>query len=541
MKLALAQLNYCVGDFSGNTKKIIEAARKAQDADLVIFSELALCGYFPFDLLKYDDFITRSESALSEIAQQCYDIPILLGTPISCDTDNGKSLCNAAVFLYQGNRQVFVKKFLNKSPLSDERPYFTEGRDNDLLVHRGMRIAVTLGSDLDNHGDDELLIENRMDEIFASHPNFIVNMAASVFDYAMPKRRRDVLRQTVLKYGLPLVFVNQVGAQTDLIFDGASMAFGNNGRICHSLPFFEESVTMVETTSLFESCPADDRQIIPDKMELIHDALVLGVSDYFRKMNFKDAIIGLSGGLDSALVTYFATKALGAEHVNVVLLPSQFSTGHSVDDARNLAEKLGLHYDIVPIKPMFDVFEQQLAPLFQGSPFDVTEENIQARVRAVVLMALGNKFNKILLNTSNKSEASVGYGTLYGDLCGGLCVIGDIYKSEAFELARYINREEEIIPWHTINKAPSAELRPDQKDTDSLPDYGLLDQILYQYNECSNDEASIIAMGFDEAVVRRVVGMVQRNEFKRHQVAPILRVSPRAFGVERLIPIVAKF
>lgn len=541
MKLALAQLNYCVGDFSGNTKKIIEAARQAQDADLVIFSELALCGYFPFDLLKYDDFITRCESSLREIAEQCFDIPILVGTPMMCDSDNGRSLCNAAVFLYKGSRQVFVKKFLNDSPLSDERPYFDAGNDNSLLLHRGMRIAVTLGSDLDSHGADALLMENRMDELVADQPNFIINMAASVFDYTMPKRRRDVLRQTVLKYGIPLIFVNQVGAQTDLIFDGASVAFANNGRICHSLPFFEESVKMIETTSLFECCPSEDQQVIPEKMALIHDALVLGVSDYFRKMNFKDAIIGLSGGLDSALVTYFATRALGAEHVNVVLLPSQFSTGHSVDDARNLAEKLGIHYDIVPIKPMYDVFEQQLEPLFKGRSFDVTEENIQARVRAVVLMAVGNKFNKILLNTSNKSEASVGYGTLYGDLCGGLCVIGDIYKSEAFELARYINREEEIIPWHTINKAPSAELRPDQKDTDSLPDYGLLDQILYQYNECSKDVDSIIAMGFEKDIVRKVVGLVQRNEFKRHQVAPILRVSPRAFGVERLIPIVARF
>jgi NAD+ synthase (glutamine-hydrolysing) len=276
-------------------------------------------------------------------------------------------------------------------------------------------------------------------------------------------------------------------------------------------------------------------------MTLIHDALVLGVRDYFQKMGFKSAIIGLSGGLDSALVTYFAAQAIGAENVRVVLLPSQFSTDHSVSDAVALAEKLGVRYDTVAIKPLFDSFDTALKPFFEGRPFDVTEENLQARIRGVILMAFSNKFGNVLLNTSNKSEASVGYGTLYGDMCGGLSVIGDVYKSEAYELARFINREDEIIPWHTIEKAPSAELRPDQKDSDSLPDYSLLDQILYQYIECSKSAEEIIAQGFEKAVVERTIKMVNRNEFKRHQVAPILRVSPRAFGSERLIPIVAKF
>ena len=280
--------------------------------------------------------------------------------------------------------------------------------------------------------------------------------------------------------------------------------------------------------------------VIPEKMSLIHDALVLGVRDYFQKMGFESAIIGLSGGLDSALVTYFAAQAIGAENVRVVLLPSQFSTDHSVSDAVALAEKLGVRYDTVAIKPLFDSFDTALKPFFEGRPFDVTEENLQARIRGVILMAFSNKFGNVLLNTSNKSEASVGYGTLYGDMCGGLSVIGDVYKSEAYELARFINREDEIIPWHTIEKAPSAELRPNQKDSDSLPDYSILDQILYQYIECSKSAEEIIAQGFDKAVVERTIRMVNRNEFKRHQVAPILRVSPRAFGAERTIPIVAK-
>lgn len=319
------------------------------------------------------------------------------------------------------------------------------------------------------------------------------------------------------------------------------MAFASNGYIDTALPFFEEAVKIVNTDNLLINRASEDRLVIPEKMSLIHDALVIGVRDYFQKMGFKNAIIGLSGGLDSALVTYFAAKAIGSENVRVVLLPSQFSTDHSVSDAVALAEKLGVRYDTVAIKPIFDSFDTALKPFFEGRPFDVTEENLQARIRGVILMAFSNKFGNVLLNTSNKSEASVGYGTLYGDMCGGLSVIGDVYKSEAYELSRFINRNEEIIPWHTIEKAPSAELRPDQKDSDSLPDYSLLDQILYQYIECSKSAEEIIAQGFERAVVERTIKMVNRNEFKRHQVAPILRVSPRAFGSERLIPIVAKF
>ena len=542
MKIALAQLNYRVGDFAGNAAKIVEAARKSADADLVVFSEMALPGYFPYDSILFSDFVGKNEAALNDIAAQCHDIPVLVGCVLGEQTETGKKLYNCAVFMHKGQRKVFKKRHVSASPLSDERDYFApfDGQES-LLEIDGMRIAVTIGDDLANHGDDPLLMHNRVDGMLGLHPNLIVNMAASPFDYTMPEKRRSTLCQTVLKHEIPVVFVNQVGANTNIIYDGGSMAFAANGHVDAALPFFKEEVKTIDTDTLYTYMPAADDMTIPHKMQLIHDAIVLGVSDYFGKMGFKSAVVGLSGGLDSALVTYFAVKALGADNVRVVLLPSQFSTGHSVSDAEALAQKLGIHYDIVPIKPMYDGFENALKDIFAGRDFDVTEENLQARIRGVVLMAISNKFGNILLNTSNKSEASVGYGTLYGDLCGGLSVIGDVYKSEAYDLARHINADEEIIPWHTIDKAPSAELRPDQKDSDSLPDYGTLDKILYQYIECSQPAEAIIAQGFDPAVVNKTIGMVNRNEFKRQQVAPILRVSPRAFGAERVIPVVAKF
>ena len=543
MKIALSQLNYCIGDFEGNVEMIVAAAHKAkaEGADLVVFSELSVCGYFPFDCLEFSDFMEKCQHSLEVVAERCHDIPLLLGCPFRNEAQGQKPLFNAAVFLNQGKRQVFKKKWIGSNPLFDERKYFEPSHDKDeLLEFGGHRIAITLGDDLANHGEDPLLMENRMDELIGLQPDMVIVLAASAFDYTMPQYRCDTLRQTVLKYELPLLMVNQVGAESHLIFDGGSMAFASNGHVDTALPFFESSVQLVDTDALFYFRTAEDRLTIPEKMSLIHDALVTGVRDYFQKMNFKSAVIGLSGGLDSALVTYFAVKALGADQVRVVLLPSQFSTDHSVSDAEDLARKLHIRYDTVPIKPVYDSLMASLQPIFEGRPFDVTEENLQARIRGVILMAVSNKFGNVLLNTSNKSEAAVGYGTLYGDMCGGLSVIGDVYKTEAFELARYINKVEEIIPWHTINKAPSAELRPDQKDTDSLPDYGILDRILFHYIECSQSAEEIIAAGFDEATVARVIRMVNRNEFKRKQVAPILRVSPKAFGNERVLPIVAK-
>ena len=531
MKITLAQINFIVGDIEGNKEKIIAAAQKAKASSLVVFSELSLCGVPPYNMLSYNDFIDRCEKAIDEIAEKCDNIPLLIGAPVRNTTGKGKPLFNAAIFLHQGKRQIFKKKNVSYST------YFEPADETNILQLGCMKVAVTIGEDLYNIGDDEFLMTNRIDD-FEEKPEIIVNLAADRFDYQRAAKRREILRMTALKHEIPLIFVNQVGGNANLIYDGGSMVFGYNGYVVKSLPFFQEEVDTFDC-ELFISMKKEDEQVIPEKMELIHDALVLGIRDFFHKQGFKKAILGLSGGLDSALVIALAAKALGAENVLGILMPSQFSSDHSVSDAIASAENLGCPYHIVPIKPAFDTFDEMLKPIFKDMPFDVTEENIQARSRGLIVMAISNKFGNILLNTSNKSEAAVGYGTLYGDLCGSLSVIGDIYKTEAFELCRYINRDKEIIPWHTINKPPSAELRPGQQDTDSLPDYPILDAILYQHIECNKSANELIALGYDEALVNKVVRMVYRNDFKRFQIAPVLAVSPKPFAM-REMPIVKK-
>ena len=530
MKITLAQINFIVGDIEGNKEKIIAAAQQAKGSSLVVFSELSLCGFSPLNMLTYSDFIDRCERAIDEISERCQETPLLIGAPVRNTSGKGKPLFNAAVFLHQGKRQIFKKKNVNST-------YFEPSDEDNILQLGCMKVAVTIGEDLYNIGDDEHLMVNRVDD-FKEKPEIIVNLAADRFDYQRAAKRKEILRMTALKHEIPLVYVNQVGANANLIYDGGSMVFGYNGYIVKSLPFFQEDVATFDC-ELFISMKKEDDQVIPEKMELIHDALVLGIRDFFHKQGFKKAILGLSGGLDSALVIALAARAIGAENVLGILMPSQFSSDHSVSDAIASAENLGCPYHIVPIKPAFDTFDEMLKPIFNDMPFDVTEENIQARSRGLIVMAISNKFGNILLNTSNKSEASVGYGTLYGDLCGSLSVIGDIYKTEAFELCRYINRDKEIIPWHTINKPPSAELRPNQQDTDSLPDYPVLDAILYQHIECNKSAGEIIAQGYDEAVVNKVVRMVFRNDFKRFQIAPALAVSPKPYAM-REMPIVKK-
>lgn len=536
MKITLAQINFIVGDIEGNRDKIIEAAHQSRGSSLVVFSELALCGHPTYNLLSYTDIIDRCEKALDEIAEKCDTIPLLIGAPIRNTSGKGKPLFNAAVFLHQGKRQIFKKKNVghdNKSELN----YFESADETNILQLGCMKVAVTIGEDLYNTGEDEFLMTNRIDD-FEEKPEIIVNLAADRFDYQRAANRREILRMTALKHEIPLIYVNQVGGNANLIYDGGSMVFGYMGYVIKSLPFFKEEVSTFEC-ELFISMKREDNQVIPCKMELIYDALVLGIHDFFTKQGFKKAVLGLSGGLDSALVIALAAKALGPENVLGILMPSQYSSDHSVNDAIASAENLGCPYHIVPIKKAYDAFEDSLKPIFQDMPFDVTEENLQARSRGVIVMAISNKFGNILLNTSNKSEAAVGYGTLYGDLCGSLSVIGDLYKTEAFELCRYINRDKEIIPWHTINKPPSAELRPGQQDTDSLPDYPVLDAILYQHIELSKSAKEIIAQGHNEDVVNKVVRMVYRNDFKRFQIAPVLAISPRPFAM-REMPIVKK-
>jgi len=538
MKITIAQQNYKAGDCEGNTAKIIEAAKQGKGSSLVVFPELAVCGGMAFDLFRYSDFIEKCERSLDTIAEQCREIPILVGCPVRNIKGFGKPLYNAAVYLYHGERQVFKKKqlgFYHKL----ETNYFEpdDEKESKLLKIGCHTVAVTIGDDLCNAGDDPVFISNHLDDLMKPEAaDLIVNIAAIPFDYEQPDRTTDLLRQNMMKFDRPVIFANAVGANTNLIYAGGSKIFGYESYVVDSLPVFEECVKSIDMEVLIKM-GTTDRQTQSPKIQLIHDALVLGIKDYFVKHGFKKAVLGLSGGLDSALVMELAAEAIGAENVLAVLMPSQFSTDHSVSDAEQLVKNLGSPSYTIPIKPVFDSFDKALKPFFGDLPFNVAEENLQARIRGVLVMALSNKFGNILLNTSNKSEAAVGYGTLYGDLCGSLSVIGDVYKTEVFEMARWINRNGEIIPTHIIEKAPSAELRPNQKDSDSLPDYSVLDKILYQYIECGKTVDEIVVDGFDRPTVERTVQMVRRNEYKRHQVAPILKVSPRTFGEEVCYPL----
>ncbi|MDY0076025.1 MAG: NAD+ synthase [Bacteroidales bacterium] len=541
MKIALAQLNYHIGNFEANTEKIIRTAQNAatQHADLVIFAEMAICGYPPRDFLEFDDFITRINQAIAEIAESCFDIPIIIGAPVRNTGSKGKALYNAAIFLHEGKQQIFRKALLPDYDVFDEYRYFEPAQEFECLSFKGKKVAVTICEDLWNISENPLYFNQPMENLIRENPDYIVNIAASPFDYRQAAMREEVLKNNVRKYKIPLIYVNHVGAQTELLFDGGSMVISQKAEVHKRMDFFKEGLTIFDLETDF-SKPKKVLEL-PTKMELIHQALVMGIRNYFEKLGFKKAILGLSGGLDSALTMALAAEALGAENVFAVLMPSQFSSDHSIKDAVDLAENLGSPYETIAIDPLYKSFKTQLEPLFSGQPDDVTEENIQARARGVLLMAISNKFGYILLNTSNKSEAAVGYGTLYGDMNGGISVLGDVYKTEAFELARHINKDREIIPENTIVKPPSAELRPNQKDSDSLPDYAILDAILYAYIEQRKGPETIIGEGFDEKIVRRVLRLVNQNEYKRHQTPPILRVSPKAFGMGRKMPIVAKY
>jgi len=541
VKIALAQLNYHIGNFELNTQKIIETIDKAKSggAGLVVFSELAVCGYPPRDFLEYDYFVNSCQQAINQIAAACTGIAAIVGAPSVNTQPAGKNLFNTAFFLADG--QVKFKQHKTLLPnydIFDEYRYFEPNRSFDIVEYQNKRIALTICEDIWNISPDPLYVINPMEELARLNPDIVINIAASPFSYTQHEKRKDVLENNFRQYGIPIVYVNHVGAQTELIFDGGSMAMDRRGKIVLQLPFFEESMSWFDTEQA--SLPEDTMGSC-SPTQLIFDALVLGIKDYFGKMGFSKAILGLSGGIDSALTLVLAAEALGKENVLAVLLPSQFSSEHSVSDAIALAENLGCRYEIIPIAPAFHSLSELLKPVFEDRPFDVTEENIQARLRAVILMAISNKFGYILLNTSNKSEAAVGYGTLYGDMCGGLAVLGDVYKTQVYELADYVNRNKEIIPCNTISKPPSAELRPGQKDSDSLPEYNLLDKILFGYIEQNLSPQQLIARGCDPAMVHRVLKMVNTNEYKRYQSAPILRVSPKAFGMGRRMPVVGKY
>lgn len=547
MKVALAQLNYIIGDFEGNAAKIMEHIEKAKTAgaDLVVFSELSVTGYYPHDLLEKKEFIRKAEETVNKIAESCSGIAAIIGAPRINENEEGKTLYNSAFFLADGKiRSVHNKTLLPTYDIFDEYRHFEPNQEFHLVEYKGERIAVTICEDLwdeqptaNEFGKNKLYRVSPMEELATLQPDFVVNISASPFSYNQENWRKDVLVKKAKKYNLPVFYVNQTGAQTELIFDGGSVFINQQGEIVKELNYFREDFMVVDTQNPGEP----ELQDKTGRIEKIHDALVLGIRDYFRKMGFKEATLGLSGGIDSAVTAVLAVRALEPENVRVLLLPSKYSSDHSVEDARQLAENLGIRYDIVKIQRAVDEFEKELAPLFEGTQSGIAEENIQARARGIYLMAISNKFGHILLNTTNKSECAVGYGTLYGDMNGGLAVLGDVYKTDVFQMARFMNREREIIPENTIVKPPSAELRPDQKDTDSLPEYEILDEILFSFIEQNLSPGEIENKGFDPEVVKKVVRMVNINEYKRFQAAPILRVSSKAFGFGRKMPLVAKY
>jgi NAD+ synthase (glutamine-hydrolysing) len=540
MKIALAQLNYHTGHFKQNTERIIESIKRAreQQADVVVFAELSICGYPPRDFLEFSDFIRMCDASIQEIAAHCTGIAAIVGAPSVNPQIEGKDLFNSAYFLCNGKvSAIRHKTLLPTYDVFDEYRYFEPNRSFDVITYKGKKIALTVCEDLWNINHNPLYVTTPMDELIKYQPDVIINIAASPFSHVQLQTRTEVLRSNCLKYKLPLVYVNHVGAQTELIFDGGSLVMNASGEVMTQLRHFEQDFAVVHLDA-----PPEKNEVSPlSKNAQIEQALVLGIRDYFRKLGFEKAILGLSGGIDSALVLYLAVQALGAEHVHAVLMPSQFSSEHSVTDSLALCANLQVKHDIIPIEKAFQQFRELLQPVFGNLPFDLTEENMQSRCRGLILMSMSNKFGHILLNTSNKSELAVGYGTLYGDMCGGLSVIGDLYKTEVFDLCRYINREQEIIPEHILTKAPSAELRPGQKDSDSLPDYAELDPILYDYIELRKTPAEIIGNGHAEDTVKRVLKLVNINEYKRHQTPPILRISPKAFGMGRRMPIVAKY
>lgn len=558
MKIVLAQQNYTIGNFENNIQKIIEAISeaKSKNADLIVFSEMSVCGYPAKDFLHFEDFINKCYQAIDTIKQHADTIGVIVGGPDRNLKSKGKSLYNAAFFLHEKEvKNIIHKTCLPTYDIFDEARYFAPATHWECISFKGKKIALTVCEDLWNLGNHPLYEFCPMEKLMKENPDFMISISASPFDYTHAEERKSTIQSNAAKYGLPLIYCNSVGAQTNLIFDGCSLVFDKDAHLILEFPQFEETIREVilredgtfatqiaKSTETLSPGEAGLEKLNPGlNIAQVHNALILGIRDYFSKMGFKKAIIGSSGGLDSAVTIALTCEALGSENVLSVLMPSEYSTSHSISDAEELSKNLNSPYEIIPIKSVYTSFLDELDPLFKDLPFSVAEENIQARSRGVILMAIANKFGYILLNTSNKSELAMGYGTLYGDMAGGMSVLGDCYKLQVYELANYINSEKEIIPQNIITKAPSAELRPDQKDSDSLPPYDVLDQVIFQFIEKEMGAAEIIGLGFNAAIVERVIKSISQNEYKRHQFCPILRISPKAFGEGRKMPIVTNY
>ena len=543
MNIGIAQINSVIGDFPGNVKRILAAYRECLEAgaEIVITPELSLVGYPPRDLVFKSHFVPKCLQALDYLAGEIREVPLIVGyVDHHHPTRPGKPFRNAAAWLENGEIQHRVwKTLLPTYDVFDERRYFEPGDSCEPILWNGRRIGVTICEDIwtEDYLQRPFYDRDPVEELTAKGIDLLLNLSASPFHLGKPLLRRAMIGSIARKAKVPLVYCNAVGANDQLVFDGHSLVTDANGRIASQLPGFRETCAVVNPFSAVE----DDAPLDSCDAADLYNALVLGVRDYVTKCGFSSVCLGLSGGIDSALTAVIAADALGPENVRGLTMPSPYSSRGSVDDSFALAKNLGIRCDEVPIKNAFEAIKATMQPVFEGKPEDVTEENMQARLRGLLLMALSNKENHLLLTTGNKSELAVGYCTIYGDMCGGLAVISDLPKCRVYEVSRWINREREIIPWNTLDKPPSAELRPDQKDQDTLPPYEILDAILELYieNQLSADE--IISRGYEEATVRWVQRRVDLNEWKRHQAAPGLRVTSKAFGIGRRMPIVQRF
>ena len=546
MKIALAQINPTVGDFQGNLEKIIATSRRAagQGARLTVFSELAVCGYPPADFLEKPSFLARCRTAVDELAAASADLStaILAGVALPAEPGRGKPAVNAAVLLDRGRLLLEQhKRLLPFYDVFDEQRYFAPAREQRVVELDGVRLAITICEDAwndKNFWPRRLYSVDPIEELMSQHPDLHINLSSSPFWHGKRPLRRQMLMAIARRDGVPVLMCNQVGGNDSLIFDGSSLAVGANGKLIAQAASFAEDLVIIDP---FGAAALPEDAAEDDETEAAYQALVLGTRDYVRKCGFHKVLIALSGGIDSALVAAIARDALGAENVLAVGMPSPYSSAGSIDDSRQLAANLGIRFELIGISELFKEYTQALAPLFSGTRPDTTEENIQSRVRGTLMMALSNKFSALVLTTGNKSEMAVGYCTLYGDMVGALAVIGDLVKTRVYAVCRWLNRDEEVIPKAILEKPPSAELRPDQKDTDSLPPYDVLDPILEAYVERYEPPEQIAAeYGFDLELVQHVVRLVERSEYKRQQAAPVLKVTSKSFGMGRRFPIAVK-
>jgi NAD+ synthase (glutamine-hydrolysing) len=541
MKIALAQINTTVGALEGNRRLIQDTHLRAAalGADLVVYPELTLTGYPPKDLLELPDFIERNVRTLEGLAQELRGPGALLGYVHPCPDSPGKGLHNAAALIDGG--KILSRHFKSLLPtydVFDEARHFEPAPGVRLARFRGEALSITICEDFWNntlYTPRRLYSRDPIDELAEQGPALMLHIAASPYSVGKRQIKAGMYRAATQKWGIPLVQVNLVGGNDNLIFDGWSNVWGRDGSVLAQAREFEEDLLVYDFGPGGKLTGGGEPPY--DNTASLYRALVVGIRDYMHKCGFKRVLIGLSGGIDSALTAALAVDALGAENVVGISMPSRFSSGHSRDDARVLAENLGIEYHTIAIEPVVQAFLQQLDPLFHGTPFGLAEENLQSRTRGNLLMAISNKFGYLVLSTGNKSEMAVGYCTLYGDMSGGLCVLGDVLKTQVYELSRYANRERERIPLSSIEKPPSAELRPDQLDTDSLPPYDILDPLIAAYVEEMQSPEQIIGAGFDAALVRRVLRMIDNTEYKRQQAALTLKVSRKAFGSGRRMPI----